>query len=116
MFLERTAPLEFLQSLIYPFRFIENACVMENLTDEKAENHTLTCGIPSPGLAGTKHIARCVNHEPAFLLWIQEEKRKKWASVLKAQRHNMGIANYEPNATRTPPTPGHAWPINPAFL
>lgn len=28
----------------------------------------------------------------------------------------MGIANYEPNATRAPPTPGHAWPIHPAFL
>lgn len=28
----------------------------------------------------------------------------------------MGIANYEPNATRAPLTPGHAWPINPAFL
>lgn len=28
----------------------------------------------------------------------------------------MGIANYEPNATRAPPTPGYAWPINPAFL
>lgn len=58
MFLERTVPLEFLQSLIYPFSFIGNACVIENLTDEKAENHSLTGGVPSPVLAGTKHIAR----------------------------------------------------------
>lgn len=58
MFLERTAPLELLQSLTYPFSFMGNACVMENLTDEKAENHSLTCGVPSSGLVGTKYIAR----------------------------------------------------------